>query len=140
MKKNQYELFGHTLEIGPSGTGSCDPWTLDYASELGVGLMVTADLATFLLVDNEFIYKFESSRKVLKFIEKISNNEFETFDELEQYLSTIATKSCTLTEAKESIDRLKETNEKISKMTKEEKKEFFDSLRNERRRIVIEND
>lgn len=54
------EIDGHTIEYRICSTGSIDPWSLDYAHENKISLMGTSDMAEFILVDGEQIYKLSS--------------------------------------------------------------------------------
>lgn len=53
----EIQLNGHKVEICDSGSGSIDPWTGKKADELGVSLVGTSDMASFMRVDEETIYK-----------------------------------------------------------------------------------
>jgi hypothetical protein len=51
------EIDNHTIEFRINSTGSMDPWSLDYAHNLKLTFMITADMAEFILVDGDDIYK-----------------------------------------------------------------------------------
>lgn len=59
MIRDNATVEGHTLEYRYSGTGSMDPWTRKYLKDndmLG-GMLCTADVAYFILVDGDTVYK-----------------------------------------------------------------------------------
>lgn len=120
------EIDGHTIEIRYSGSGSIDPWTGDYARELGVGLMGTNDVRNFVLVDGNLIYRLQDN--YTQFIEALDGISFE---ELEKLLLTQDSFG-TLEERKKDIDRLKIENDKVKKMTPEEKRAYFEEKRRKR--------
>ena len=116
---NKYEVFGHIVEISYSPTGSCDPWSLDYADSIGVGLMVTSDIGTFVLIDNDVIYKLNSNSS-FGFLEVLNSSTFTSFDEFEEVLKSYAYRwHCTLSESKKSLDNLKKEYDMLKDMSKE---------------------
>ena len=56
-----YTIDGHTVEYRESSTGSCDPWSMDYANEHNINLMITADMAEFVLIDGDSIFRLNCS-------------------------------------------------------------------------------
>lgn len=120
------EIDGHTIEIRYSGSGSIDPWTGDYARELGVGLMGTSDVRNFVLVDGNLIYRLRYG--YIPFMASIENLSFE---EVMNILSTYDSFG-TLEENKKEIDELKIENDKVKKMTPEEKRAYFEEKRRKR--------
>lgn len=75
----------HVIILETSGSGSWDPWTSKFASEHGVSLWGTSDMAKFVLVDNSKIYKVQWHPDLYKDLEKVNN--WEDFKKwLEKYL------------------------------------------------------
>lgn len=58
--ETKYKIEGHTVEIRVSSTGSCDPWSLEYAQKIKLSRMCTADMAEFMLVDGEHVFRIEN--------------------------------------------------------------------------------
>ena len=74
------EIEGHTVEVRYSGTGSHDPWSGKYLRDNNIGLMCTADVAHFALVDGDTVYKLS-----WRFHEFCDAN-FERWDDALQWL------------------------------------------------------
>ena len=57
--KENVTIEGHTLEYSYSGTGSRDPWTSKYLRDHNINkfMLCTADVAYFILVDGDTVYK-----------------------------------------------------------------------------------
>ena len=74
-------IFGnHKVEIESSPTGSIDPWSLDYARENNIRLVGTSDIATFMLVDGDDIFKLKgSSLDALLSLINSNNQDFDAF-------------------------------------------------------------
>ena len=125
------EIDGHTIEIRYSGSGSIDPWTGDYARELGVGLMGTSDIGEFVLVDGNLIYRLRNG--YIPFMASIENLSFE---EVMGILSTHDSFG-TLEESKKGIDELKIENDKVKKMTPEEKRAYFEEKKKRRKSSIL---
>lgn len=71
---------GHTLEFRGCSTGSIDPWSLDYARENNIRLVGTSDIATFMLVDGDDIFKLKgSSLDALLSLINSNNQDFDSF-------------------------------------------------------------
>ena len=121
------EIDGHTIEIRCSGSGSIDPWTGDYARELGVGLVGTSDVKNFVLVDGNIIYRLR--RGYIPLMENIASLSFE------EVMETLSTHDSfgTLEESKKEIDELKIENEKLKKMTPAEKRAYFEEKKRNRK-------
>ena len=81
--QTKLELYGHTLEIRGSGTGSVDPWSQDFAHSIDVSLMCTSDMAEFMLIDGQKIYKFESFNQAHELHELISNGIFDSWEQFD---------------------------------------------------------
>lgn len=60
-------IEGHTIEIRGSSTGSIDPWTIEKATEFGISLSGTSDLAEFIRIDGEHIYKLKKIGNYITF-------------------------------------------------------------------------
>lgn len=120
------KIDGHTIEIRYSGSGSIDPWTGDYARELGVGLMGTCDVRNFVLVDGNLIYRLRHG--CIPFMASIENLSFE---EVMDILSTYDSFG-TLEDSKKEIDELKIENDKVKEMTPEEKRAYFEEKKRKR--------
>ena len=123
------EIDGHTIEVCYSGSGSIDPWSGEYARELGVALWGTSDIRYFALVDGSRIYRIQDN--YTQFIEALDGISFE---ELEKLLST-QDNFGTLEERKKDIDRLKIESDMVKKMTPEEKRAYFEEKRRKRLKI-----
>lgn len=82
--ETKLELYGHTIEIRGSGTGSIDPWSGDFANSIDLNLMCTADMAEFMLIDGQKIYKFESFNQAHELHEMISNGVFDSWEQFEE--------------------------------------------------------
>ena len=121
------EIDGHTIEVRYSGSGSIDPWSGEYATKVGVALWGTSDVRYFALVDGNLIYRLHDGG-ITKFISTIENLSFE---EVMNVLSTCDSFG-TLEERKKDIDRLKIENEKVKKMTPEEKRAYFEEKKRKR--------
>ena len=121
------EIDGHTIEVCYSGSGSIDPWSGEYAIKVGVALWGTSDIRYFALVDGSRIYRLQDN--YTQFIEALDGISFE---ELEKLLLTQDSFG-TLEERKKDIDRLKIENDKIKKMTPEEKRVYFEEKKRKRR-------
>ena len=73
-------LDGHTIEIRGSGSGSLDPWTSDFAKEIDCSLMCTSDMADFILIDGDNIYKLRSFNDGRELYEIIQNGVIDSWD------------------------------------------------------------
>lgn len=80
---NKFEIEGHTIEIRGSGTGSVDPWSGDFARSIDLGLMCTSDMAEFMLIDGQHIYKFESFNQAHGLHEMVCNGVFDSWEQFE---------------------------------------------------------
>ena len=78
--KNEIQLEGHKIEFCDSGSGSIDPWTGKKADELGVSLVGTSDMASFMRIDEETIYKLPQFGYPL--VELISNGTIASYSDL----------------------------------------------------------
>jgi hypothetical protein len=79
------EIEGHSIEIRTNRTGSIDPWSLDYATENNIRLMITSDMGVFILIDGEDIYRTNSWGAKLS--EKLINGEINTFQGVMEWLA-----------------------------------------------------
>jgi len=52
---NTYKIENHTIEF-KDGSSTLNPWSFEYCSQIGLGLMCTADLTPYMRVDGEKIY------------------------------------------------------------------------------------
>lgn len=120
------QIDGHTIEVCYSGSGSIDPWSGEYARKAGVALWGTSDVRYFALVDGSHIYRLQDD--FAQFIEALDGISFE---ELEKLLLTQDSFG-TLEERKKDIDSLKIENDKIKKMTPEEKRAYFEEKKRKR--------
>ena len=82
--KAELKLHGHTIEIRSNGTGSIDPWSLDFAHSIDLSLMCTADMAEFMLIDGTHIYQFVSFNDGAELHEYIKCEMFDTWEEFER--------------------------------------------------------
>ncbi len=81
MKK--FNLFGHTLEISYSGSGSIDPWSGEFARSINLGLWGTSDVGEFMLVDGSRIYKLDRSSLVMELRSFIDAGIFDSWEQFE---------------------------------------------------------
>lgn len=101
-------IEGHTLEFRDCYTGSCNPWALDYAHEHNLPLMITADMAEFLLIDGEYVYQLKGNVP-----ESIT-----TWEAAKAWIEKYASPRTPLSEC---IESLKEYKEKLESKDKEKK-------------------
>lgn len=127
----EINIDGHSAEYRVSPSGSLDPWTSDYANSLGVGIMCTADMAGFILIDGEHIYKLKNGI----FSVVLSNEKFNSWDSFNEWLLENKERYFgTLSQSKSDVDEMKKANEKIKSMTESERKEYFREEREKRRK------
>lgn len=108
MDNNVFNVAGHTVEVRYSPTGSCDPWTLDYAREKGVCLMCTSDVANFLLVDRDKLYRLKGG-SLITFGHYLEKNVIDSPEAFALWLDEIKEQDFgTLSESKKQIDEMKE--------------------------------
>lgn len=97
----KFEIEGHTLEFRSSGSGSIDPWTIDYADEHKIGLMGTCDIRDYLLVDGDLIYEVRNCRAPSFYESNIDN-----WKDASEWIENNTRKSIqTLTESIDSIKK-----------------------------------
>ena len=146
MKAN-LSLHGHTIEISSSGTGSIDPWSLDYAHSIDLSLMCTADMAEFMLIDGTHIYKFRSFNDGAELHEYIKCEVFDTWEEFERewlnpkiekrhifYEGTLedsikvlkASKKRSLVWKSIPKEKQREVYEQLKKLSKEKREEWYE--------------
>ena len=77
------ELFGQTIEIRGSGSGSIDPWSGDFARSINLSLMGTCDMAEFMLIDGQHIYKFDSSTPLMELHSFIESGVLDSWEQFE---------------------------------------------------------
>lgn len=77
------KLFGHTIEVRGSGSGSLDPWSGDFARSINLSLMCTSDMAEFMLIDGEHIYKFDSSTPLMELHSFIEADVLDSWEQFE---------------------------------------------------------
>lgn len=73
------KLFGHSIKHGLSGFGSIDPWTLEYRINNNIPFMGTSEVAHFVLIDGDHIYKI---RNALRFFDELKSPEITSWDEV----------------------------------------------------------
>lgn len=125
---NILNILGHTVEITISGSGSLDPWTAEYANSIGLNLMCTSDMANFILVDGEKIYRLER----LGVIKAIS--ELKEVTDLDAWLSDPRNVRDfgTLEEQKKSCDKMKAESDRFKSLSKEEQEKEIAEWRRKR--------
>ena len=129
-----FEIFGHTIDLRSSASGSLDPWTSDYAKTYEVGIMCTDDMAEFALIDGEHIFKI---RNMIKFYyelkEAIENKLVGSWDDAFAIFNNyVVMEFEPLSKSKHGIDIMKMHSEKFEKLTKKEKEAYWDKWRKER--------
>ena len=100
------EIEGRSIEIRGNRTGSIDPWSLDYATENNIRLMITSDMGVFILLDGEDIYRTNSWG--IELSEKLINGEINTFQGVMEWLAKNSEKEeKTLSEMIEILNKIK---------------------------------
>lgn len=131
----QLNVFGHTIEFRGSGTGSLDPWSGDYAHEQGVSIMCTADMASFVLIDGERVFRIKHGLIPLynELKEALENDKVASWDDAFAIFSKYVDREFEpLSKSKHGIDIMKMHHEKFEKLTKKEKEAYWDKWRKER--------
>ena len=132
----EYKINNHTVEIRYSPTGSYDPWTLEYADELGVSLLCTADVANFALVDGDTLYRLKGGE--ITFQHYVENKVFDKPEMFEMWLDEISERKFgSLKESKARIDNLKKRTDEYNAMSPEEKEEYKRKWREERDKRIV---
>jgi len=94
MKTSEVIKFGpHKVEIKYSPTGSYSPWhAAEYEKKGGLWLLGTADVAYFMRVDNNKIYKIMNSKFDLceKLVDISQNYEFYPAEMEEEFKNILA--------------------------------------------------
>lgn len=96
---------GHTFEFKGCSTGSIDPWSLDYADKNEISLMITSDLADFILIDGDTLYKLKGYSP--KLLEPLMNGTIQGFDNVMQLINKIAYPFGSLKESIENLSKYK---------------------------------
>lgn len=128
-------LFGHSIELRSCGTGSCDPWSLDYARSINLGLMCTTDCANFMLIDCNEIYKFDRNNDVQELYQMISNCIFDSWDMFtDQWLKDKIEKQRidylgTLEDSKKGLDESKKRDNVWKSIPKDKRTEVYKYLK-----------
>lgn len=103
-----YEIEGHKVVYSGSNSGSLDPWTAKYADEKGVNLFCTSDMASFVLVDDDLVYRlnwYECGHDTIK--------DIKSWYDFELWLKKNAERDFgSLRESLEAIDKLAERENK----------------------------
>lgn len=75
--KENVTIEGHTLEYSYSGTGSRDPWTSKFLRDHNINkfMLCTADVAYFILVDGDTVYKHRSDISKFEDVKEMSSWE-----------------------------------------------------------------
>ena len=92
MKRQTYNLDGHTIEFRTGSTGSASPWGLDFAESIGLSLMVTSDIRDFILVDGESVYAFDSVGESINLAQSIYieyDGKLRTWEDFKQVLKNL---------------------------------------------------
>lgn len=142
------EFDGHTIEIRGSSSGSLDPWTGDFTREIDCPLMCTSDMADFILIDGDDIYKLRSFNDGRELHEMIQNGIIENWDMfINEWLNPKLEKKHirnfgSLKQSKENIKYLKkkdmvwksiptsdrrDTYEYLKTLSKEDNKKWFEN-------------
>ena len=80
MNNWKKEVDGHIIEYRYGSTGSIDPWSLDFADKNNIGLIVTADVSYYYLVDNNDVYI------EIGYINRPDPYDMNSFDDINEYL------------------------------------------------------
>ena len=131
----ELELDGNTIEIRGGGTGSTDPWTLDYAHYVGVSLMCTADMADFLLINGNHIYRARSFNSLHELNEMITQGVIDSWDMfIKEWLMPMLEKKHlvefgTLDDSIKNIDELKRRGDVWKSIPEKEKRKTYEYLK-----------
>ena len=131
MKVN-LELFGHTIELCSSGSGSIDPWSGAYAHSINLSLWGTADIGEFMLIDGSKIYKLYSFTDAKELHDFITSDVFDSWEQFEnEWLNPKIEKRRVRYEGtlEESIETMKKSKKRS---------EVWDSIPEKKRREVYE--
>ena len=122
---NTYKIEEHTIEF-KDGSSTLNPWSSEYCSQIGLGLMCTADLTPYMRVDGEKIYRLRRHYgKYHDLIEALENSavvvtweDVQTiFEELfEDFIGNFS-------EMKVRLDEAKREEDEFKKLSPEEKKQ-----------------
>ena len=122
---NTYKIEEHTIEF-KDGSSTLNPWCSEYCSQIGLGLMCTADLTPYMRVDGEKIYHLRSPyRKHYDLIDALESpvvvvtwEDVQTiFKELfEDFVGNFS-------EMKVRLDEAKREEDEFKKLSPEEKKQ-----------------
>lgn len=136
MSDYKKELFGHTVEVRGSGTGSLDPWAGDYARSIDLSLMCTADMAEFMLIDGDHIYKFHRWNAARELHELLDSGIIESWEQFEnEWLKPNLEKPWTLedwgslAEHKKSLDKSKKRSNVWKSIPEKKKREVYEYLK-----------
>lgn len=128
-------LHGHTIELRTNGTGSIDPWSEQYAMDIDLSIMCTADMAKFMLIDGDNIYKFDSFNDSMELHNLIDSNAFDTWDSfVSGWLNPMIEKKRvrdlgSLEESKRSLDESKKRDNVWKSIPKDKKREVYEYLK-----------
>ena len=103
--KHLFTTEGHTIEFRECSTGSIDPWSLDYADENKIPLMITSDMADFVLIDGDILYKLKGYGS--KPLEPLLDGTIQGFDNVMQLINKIAYPFGSLKESVEKLSKRK---------------------------------
>lgn len=107
------EIEGHTLEFRECHTGSYNPWALDFADEHKLPLMITSDMAEFLLLDGDAVYRLKDYGVTF------DPDEITTWKDVKSWIDKYCSPRKSLTKTLASLKEYKEQLESNSKLLKE---------------------
>lgn len=100
--KHIKEIEGHRFEWSYSSTGSIDPWSLDFCETHHISLVCTADVAFFILVDGNEIWKEKG------YGSSFQDEEFKCYEDCLAWLEKNCRYEGTLEESLKSLKEYKE--------------------------------
>lgn len=120
------EIESHTIEIKMSSTGSIDPWSSKWADENSLPIMCTSDLAKFILIDGEEIYRLDTWNT------DFLSSGLTKFSEVLEWLEGRTTYFGKLSESIRCLEKRKKKQIEWQKLTPEQRKRRMENRRKEK--------
>lgn len=77
-------IDGHTIEFRDSS--GIDPWTKEYCKEHNIPLQVTNNVETYVRLDNDCIYRMDTSNSLTKFQTLYEKGTIKDFHDILSFL------------------------------------------------------
>ena len=127
-------IDGHTIDVCQNGTSTIDPWSEQFAFELELSIMCTADMAIFMLVDKDRLYLIERTDDALELYELHETNalaKWEAFQKwFEEKLNKRRVRYCgTIRESIDGLIESKKRDEVWETIPKEKRHEVYEFLK-----------